>query len=68
MFTILISVMKKMMKDSEVHIEGNFKNNLKGFNDLQKQRDQEFKQSMIRSSKDRDRIEYCIELIEKLNK
>jgi len=67
-FAILISVMWILIRDSQVHIEGKFENNLKGFNYLQKQRDEEFKKTMDKSSKDRARIEHCISLIEKLNR
>jgi len=67
-FTILISVMRILIKDSQVHIEGKFVNNLKGFNHLQSQRDKEFEKTTKAAANDRARIEHCISLIEKLNR
>lgn len=67
-FAILISVMWILIKDSQVHIESKFVNNLKGFNHLQKQRDEEFKKTMESATNDRARIEHCVKIIEKLNK
>jgi len=66
-FTILISVMRILIKDSQVHIEAKFKNNINGFNHLQDQRDKEFEKTMKNASKDRARIEHCVNLIEKLS-
>lgn len=67
-FAILISVVWILIRDSQVHIESKFENNLKGFNHLQKQRDEEFIKTMESTTNDRARIEHCISLIEKLNR